>query len=98
MNENLAPTAHPPAESTEASTESTEASNINESDVNVILLQNALQLAGFADTGGAAKRLIQEGHVYVNGEVESRRKRKLYEGDVVAVGEDEFLLQLEPAE
>lgn len=65
---------------------------------NVILLQNALQLAGFADTGGAAKRLIQEGHVRVNGEVESRRKRKLYEGDVVALGEDEFLLQLEPAE
>lgn len=64
----------------------------------VILLQNALQLAGFADTGGAAKRLIQEGHVRVNGEVESRRKRKLYEGDVVALGEDEFLLQLEPAE
>lgn len=98
MNENLAHTAHPPAESTEASTESTEATDIKESDVNVILLQNALQLAGFADTGGAAKRLIQEGHVYVNGEVESRRKRKLYEGDVVAVGEDEFLLQLEPAE
>lgn len=77
---------------------STHEKSEDEKSENVILLQNALQLAGFADTGGAAKRLIQEGHVRVNGEVESRRKRKLYEGDVVALGEDEFLLQLEPAE
>lgn len=36
-----------------------------------------------ADTGGQAKLLIQDGQVRVNGEVETRRRRKLYPGDVV---------------
>lgn len=93
MIEDISPTATAPTPENPMNKKSED-----EKSENVILLQNALQLAGFADTGGAAKRLIQEGHVRVNGEVESRRKRKLYEGDVVALGEDEFLLQLEPAE
>ena len=38
-----------------------------------------------AGTGGEAKVLIQTGEVTVNGEVETRRGRKLQEGDVVEV-------------
>ena len=59
-------------------------------------LDQFLKLRGIADTGGQAKLLIQSGEVQVNGEVETRRRRKLVVGDVVKVGgiaysPDEFL-------
>jgi ribosome-associated protein len=53
-------------------------------------LDDALKLAGVASTGGEAKVLIQGGAVRVNGAVETRRKRKLIEGDVVEVGDETF--------
>ena len=63
-----------------------------------ITLNDALKLSGLAETGGHAKVMIQAGEVLVNGEVETRRKRKLKEGDVVRVGEEEFVLELEGEE
>jgi len=63
-----------------------------------ISLNDVLKLSGFAGTGGQAKQLIQSGQVTVNGEVETRRKRKLREGDVVRVGDDEFVLELDGEE
>jgi ribosome-associated protein len=48
-----------------------------------IRLDHFLQHAGFAQTGGHAKLLIQDGGVCVNGSVEMRRRCKLKEGDVV---------------
>jgi ribosome-associated protein len=44
-----------------------------------------LKLAGLADTGGQAKRLVQGGAVRVNGALEVRRRRKLGDGDIVEV-------------
>jgi ribosome-associated protein len=63
-------------------------------DDDVLRLDHALKLAGVAATGGQAKQLIQEGSVRVNGEVETRRKRKLVEGDVVEVGDESFEIAL----
>ncbi len=63
-----------------------------------ITLASVLKLSGFADTGGGAKTLIQNGDVMVNGEVETRRKRKLVEGDTIAVRGEEFVLELEDEE
>ena len=52
-------------------------------------LDQFLKYHGIADTGGAAKIMIQAGEVLVNGEVESRRRRKLVPGDIVhAAGEE----------
>ncbi|MBA3473186.1 MAG: RNA-binding S4 domain-containing protein [Rubrobacter sp.] len=48
-------------------------------------LGQALKAASVAGTGGEAKVLIQTGEVAVNGEVETRRGRKLQEGDIVEV-------------
>ena len=53
-----------------------------------ITLGQALKAASIAGTGGEAKILVQLGEVLVNGEVETRRGRKLREGDVVEVGEE----------
>jgi ribosome-associated protein len=51
-------------------------------------LGQALKAANFVGSGGEAKVLIQGGEVRVNGEVETRRGRKLKEGDVVEVGDE----------
>ena len=51
-------------------------------------LGQALKAASLVGSGGEAKVLIQAGEVSVNGEVETRRGRKLEEGDVVEVGDE----------
>ena len=56
-----------------------------------ITLGQALKASNLVGSGGEAKVLIQGGVVRVNGEVETRRGRKLQKGDVVEVGEDERL-------
>lgn len=48
-----------------------------------IKLGQALKATGFSENGVEAKFMIQDGLVKVNGEVELRRGRKLYDGDVV---------------
>lgn len=54
-----------------------------------IKLDQFLKLANLVGTGGEAKMLIQGGEVFVNGEVETRRGRKLRHGDTVTyLGED----------
>ena len=55
-----------------------------------IKLGQALKLSGEADTGVDAKYIIEEGKVKVNGEVEIRRGRKLYNGDVFSVNDSEL--------
>jgi ribosome-associated protein len=51
-------------------------------------LGQALKAADLVGSGGEAKVLVQAGEVIVNGEVETRRGRKLEEGDVVEVGDE----------
>ena len=46
-----------------------------------IELNQFLKLTGIARSGGEAKYLVDEGEVSVNGERESRRRRKLYRAD-----------------
>lgn len=48
-----------------------------------IRLGQLLKLAGVAATGGEARELVQDGTVRVNGDVETRRGRRLRAGDVV---------------
>lgn len=48
---------------------------------NFIKLGQAMKLSGLVSEGVEAKLLIQDGEVLVNGEVETRRGRKLYPGD-----------------
>lgn len=48
-----------------------------------IKLGQALKAAGYVESGVEAKEVIQDGLVTVNGEVDTRRGRKLYDGDQV---------------
>lgn len=49
-----------------------------------IKLGQALKLAGVVEDGVEAKFVIQDGLVKVDGEVDERRGRKVYEGDVIS--------------
>ncbi|UFP96173.1 RNA-binding S4 domain-containing protein [Gloeobacter morelensis] len=59
-----------------------------------IKLDQFLKLVGAVQTGGQAKILIQEGEVLVNGEVETRRGRKLQAGDQVTLAQMHYTVQL----
>lgn len=48
-----------------------------------IKLGQALKAAGLVESGVEAKDVILDGLVTVNGEVDTRRGKKLYNGDIV---------------
>lgn len=48
-----------------------------------IKLGQALKAANLVEMGSDAKEAIQNGEVYVNGQADLRRGRKLYSGDIV---------------
>lgn len=50
-----------------------------------IKLESFLKFAGAAETGGDAKKRIQNGEVLVDGEVCTMRGKKLYVGSVVEI-------------
>lgn len=52
-----------------------------------IKLDQFLKRIGAVQSGGEAKHYIHEGSVKVNGELETRRGRKLKQGDWVTLGE-----------
>lgn len=55
-----------------------------------IKLGQALKAAGYVENGVEAKLVITDGLVKVNGEVDLRRGRKLYEGDVVTFEDNQL--------
>ena len=59
-----------------------------------IRLDQFVKFVGLAGSGGQAKHMIQNGEVQVNGAVETRRSRKLRDGDVVVVGDYTAEVQL----
>lgn len=58
-----------------------------------IKLGQALKAAGLVESGVEAKEFIVQGLVVVNGEVETRRGRKLYDGDEVEFDGDKISIQ-----
>jgi ribosome-associated protein len=60
-----------------------------------IKLDSFLKVVNIVGSGGEAKIIIAEGQVRVNGETETRRGRKLYPGDRVALGDHDFTVERE---
>ena len=58
-----------------------------------IKLGQALKAAGLVESGVEAKEVIQDGLVQVNGESDTRRGRKLYDGDVVFFDGEEIQIE-----
>ena len=59
-----------------------------------IKLQDALKFANAVPSGGIAKTEIQEGNVFVNGEVCTMRGKKLYPGDRFSFDGQEYLVNI----
>jgi ribosome-associated protein len=57
-----------------------------------IHLDQFLKVQNLVATGGQAKQVIQGGEVLVNGEVETRRRKQLKQGDVVVYGGEEMVV------
>ena len=60
-----------------------------------ITLTDFLKYHNLVGSGGEAKMVIQDGHVQVNGEVESRRRRKLHAGDIVVFMDEEMTVAID---
>ena len=57
-----------------------------------IELCQLLKFAGMAATGGEAKMAIVSEMVFVNGEIETRKRRKIVAGDRVTFGEQAIVV------
>ena len=58
-----------------------------------IKLGQAVKAAGLVESGVEAKEEIQQGRVSVNGEVDTRRGRKLYAGDVAEYNGEQIKIE-----
>lgn len=58
-----------------------------------IKLGQALKAANLVEDGVEAKYVIQDGEVLVNGELDTRRGRKLYDGDVISYHGEEVRIE-----
>lgn len=59
-----------------------------------IELCKLLKIADLVSGGGEAKMVIAEGYVYLNGEVEFQKRKKVYDGDLIAFNGDELILKV----
>lgn len=58
-----------------------------------IKLGQAVKAAGLVESGVEAKEVIQQGRMSVNGEVDTRRGRKLYAGDVAEYNGEQIKIE-----
>ena len=57
-----------------------------------ITLGQFLKVADIIQSGGEAKMFLSSNEVYINGELDVRRGRKLRENDVIKVDGEEFVI------
>ena len=59
-----------------------------------IKLDQFMKIINVVRSGGEAKLVIRSGEVSVNGEMELRRGRKLYDNDVVTIEDTSFIVHI----
>ena len=57
-------------------------------------LHKILKFEGLVESGGQAKAVIDSGQVLVNGEVETRKRKKIISGDIIEFGDETLRIQL----
>jgi ribosome-associated protein len=69
----------------------------NTEDIRVAVLNNlpielylVLKIEKIVQSGGEAKYVIAEGLVSVNGEVEKRKRKKIFAGDIISFAEEKI--------
>ena len=59
-----------------------------------IELYKILKFQNLVGSGGEAKYVITEGQVIVNGKVETRKRKKIFSGDVVEFGKNKIRIKV----
>jgi ribosome-associated protein len=57
-------------------------------------LYKILKFENMVNSGGEAKYVISEGMVRVNGEIETRKRKKIFSGDVIEFGKETFRVKI----
>jgi ribosome-associated protein len=57
-------------------------------------LYKILKFEGMVASGGQAKSVIADGLVLVNGETETRKRKKIVAGDIIEFGNEKIRIQL----
>jgi ribosome-associated protein len=57
-------------------------------------LYKLLKFESLVSSGGEAKHVIAEGLVLVNGQVETRKRKKIISGDIVEFGNEKLRIHL----
>jgi ribosome-associated protein len=57
-------------------------------------LYKILKFEGLVSSGGEAKSVVAEGMVSVNGEIETRKRKKIVSGDIISFADEEFKINL----
>lgn len=61
--------------------------------VEPVELYKILKFEGMASSGGEAKQAIEQGHVLVNGKVETRKRKKIISGDVIEYASEKIRIK-----
>jgi len=72
---------------------SKKAEQVLEIKTDTIELYKVLKAQGLVSSGGGAKHVIADGQVSVNGEVETRKRKKICDGDLVQFGADQIIIR-----
>lgn len=59
-----------------------------------IELYKILKFENMVNSGGEAKYVISEGQVVVNGEVETRKRKKIFSGDIVEFKDEKLCIKI----
>ncbi len=57
-------------------------------------LYKILKFEGLVATGGEAKLVIGDGQVSVNGQIETRKRKKIVDGDTIVFGRETIQVRL----
>lgn len=60
-----------------------------------ITLTQFLKIESFIGSGGEAKYFLADEEVYLNGNLENRRGKKLYDGDVIEISGQKYIISNE---
>ena len=59
-----------------------------------IELYKILKFENMVASGGEAKYVISEGQVILNGKVETRKRKKIFSGDIIEFGDEKIRVQV----
>jgi len=57
-------------------------------------LYKILKFEGMVSSGGEAKSVIDDGRVVVNGEIETRKRKKIVSGDIIEFNNETIQIRL----